>query len=200
MPGLADRQTQRALLEEQWDSLDDLTQRLGQRVRERPSRDAEEGPGHLPDPNVAQELILTRGRLASVEKERDRLQRRLEVNREKIRRLRTDLRRERRHLEKLSPHLDEPAAAAPDPEAPPAAAAPVPAPPPLLAVVEVVEDEPEADFQGAPLPDSAPETESPEPPAAAVEQAELEADRLVHWSARALLDRISAGWRNRDPR
>src|SRR5437899_2971160 len=101
MPAMADRENLRAQLQEQWDSLDDLTARLGQRVRERPTRDAEDGPGHLPDPNVAQELILTRGRLAAVEKERDRLARRLEALRRKLRTARTELRRDRRQLERL---------------------------------------------------------------------------------------------------
>ena len=159
MPAMADRQAQRALLQEQWDSLDDLTARLGQRVRERPNRDVEEGPGHLPDPNVAQELILTRGRLAAVEKERDRLQRRLELARQKLRATRSELRRDRRQLERLGAVPAEPTRPATSPATRPA----TPADDRRPTGLHVVADEPDIDFEGAPLPDSGPEMEAPGP-------------------------------------
>jgi hypothetical protein len=158
MPGTADRQAQRALLQEQWDSLDDLTARLSQRVREKPNRDVEDGPGHLPDPNVAQELILTRGRLAAVEKERDRLQQRLESTRDKLRTLRTEMRRERRQLERLG------AGKAPARPASATGRAVAKAPAgqaPTLEVLHGGPDEPEVEFEGAPLPEAGPQHQAP---------------------------------------
>lgn len=160
MPVSADRESQRALLQEQWDSLDDLTSRLSQRVREKPNRDLEDGPGHLPDPNVAQELILTRGRLASVERERDRLERRLQATREKLRTLRTELRKERRQLERLggvsAPRARRAASMAVRDEATGAASRSV------QPSLHVVHDECELEFEGAPMSDAGLEVVEPD--------------------------------------